>query len=246
MSNSPNKIFNANLPKHLAIIPDGNRRWAKKRGLNPWKGHYEGVKAFERVIRAADKLNLYCFSFWAASIDNILKRQKQEVVVLLEIFKKNFEQLLKNKKIHEEEVRVNIFGRWPEHFPARVKKPMEEIIAATKGYDRRFLNFFIMYDGIDEMTEAIKRIAADCKKDLAVKITSELIKSYLYTKDLLPVDLVIRTGVENDPHNSAGFMMWDTAYSQLYFTKTLWPDFEEKEFRKAVKDYAGRERRRGA
>lgn len=240
------RISKENLPRHVAIIPDGNRRWARSKNLSPWRGHYEGVKAFEKIAKLADELGLEYFSFWGASIDNILKRSKKEVAVLQELFRVHFGRLLKNKRIHGKETRVNIFGRWQDYFSARVKKPMAEIVEATKNYDNFFLNFFIMYDGVDEMVETIKKIVRQSKDQPNLKVTPELIKNNLFTKDLPPVDLLIRTGINGDPHNSAGFMMWDTAYSQLYFTETLWPAFSEKEFIGVLENYAKRERRMGA
>ncbi len=240
------QIKQDNLPKHIVVIPDGNRRWAREKGLNSWRGHYEGVKALEKILDATDNLDIFCFSFWGASVDNILERSKREAAVLKELFIIHFARLLKQRRIFEKEIRVNVFGEWQKYFPAKVKEPMGELINATKEYNNFFLNFFIMYDGRIEMVETIKKIVALSGRDKNLEITPELIKSNLYTFGLPPVDLVIRTGVEGDPHNSAGFMMWDTAYSQLYFTKTLWPDFGEKEFLKAIESYQKRERRMGA
>lgn len=241
-----NNIKKENLPKHIVIIPDGNRRWAKRKGLHPWQGHREGVKTFEEILDLIDKLDIHCFSFWGASKDNILKRGKTEVAVLLELFRLHFSRLLKHKRIYEKEIRVNIFGEWQKYLAARIKKPMLEIMEKTKNYNKFFLNFFIMYDGREEMAETIKKIAKKSKNEPGLKITQELIKGNLYTKDLPAVDFLIRTGVEGDPHNSAGFMMWDTSYSQLYFTETTWPDFKEKKLMEALEDYKRRERRLGA
>jgi undecaprenyl diphosphate synthase len=236
---------NENLPKHVAIIPDGNRRWARKKDLIPWRGHYEGVKRFIEVANKADELDIFCLSFWGASADNILERSKTEVTILMELFRIHFGRLLKNKRIFEKEIRVNIFGEWEKHFSTRVKNPMREIIEKTKKHNKFFLNFFIMYDGRIEMVEAIKKIVDLGKKNKNLKITQDLIKENIYTAELPPVDIVIRTGAEGDPHNSAGFMMWETSYSQLYFTDVLWPDFGAEEFEKALENYAKRERRKG-
>lgn len=239
-------INKENLPKHLVIIPDGNRRWAKKKGMSPWQGHWEGAKTLEGILDTVDRLDIHCFSFWGASKDNILKRNKKEVAVLMELFKKYFNRLLKHKRIYEKGIRVNIFGEWPKHFSERIKKPMQEVIEATKDFDKFFLNFFIMYDGREEMIETIRKIVKKSKAEPNIKITPELIKENLFTKDLPLVDFLIRTGIEGDPHNSAGFMMWDTSYSQLYFTETTWPDFKEKKLIEALRDYERRERRSGA
>ncbi|OGZ37315.1 MAG: di-trans,poly-cis-decaprenylcistransferase [Candidatus Portnoybacteria bacterium RIFCSPHIGHO2_02_FULL_40_23] len=208
-------------------------------------GHRAGVKSLEKILQVVRDSGLPCFSFWGASKDNVSKRPKQEVRFLLELFRMNFARLIKDKDIYRLKVKVNIFGAWPELFPPRIKKPMEAIIEATKDHNQRLLNFFIAYNGTDEMMHAIKKISLLSKKQKDLKITEQLIKNSLWTKDLPPVDLIIRTGLENDPHNSAGFMMWDSANSQLYFTNTYWPDFTQREFLEAVENYNQRERRLG-
>ena len=125
--------------------------------------------------------------------------------------------------------------------PKETKQAIEDAVEATKNYNKRFLTFLLAYDGRDEMTDCIQKII----KKGSVRITPELIKENLWTKDLPPVDLLIRTGCEGDPHLSAGFMMWDTAYSQLYFTKILFPALGPKEYEKIIKDYSNRQRRAG-
>ena len=129
--------------------------------------------------------------------------------------------------------------------PKKSQEAIEKAIEATKNYNRYFSTFLIAYDGTDEMLDCIQKIAKKTAGN-PTKITKDLIKENLWTKDLPPVDLVIRTGCEGDPHNSAGFMMWDTTYSQLYFTKTLFPEFGPEEFEKIIEDYSKRERRLGA
>ena len=235
-----------NLPKHIAVIPDGNRRWAKKKGLSPWLGHRAGVKSFEKILELVRDLGIHCFTFWAGSYDNLTKRSDAEIRFLKEIYKINFQRLLKHKDIYRLKVRVNAFGRWPELFSDRIKKPIIEVIEKTKNHNQRFFNFLIGYNGTDEMTEAIAGIVNQSKTDQTLKVTSQLIKSHLWTKDLPPVDLVIRTGSASDPHFSNGFMMWDVADSQFHFTETFWPDFSQEEFLKALENYSKRERRMGA
>ncbi len=235
-----------NLPKHVAIIPDGNRRWAKKRKFTPWIGHRQGAKNFEKIAEIARDLGIYCLTFWAGSYDNLTKRPPAEVKFLKEVYRIHFSRLLKVKDIYTQKVKVNIFGLWKELLEERIKKPMEEVIEKTKTHNNRFLNFLIGYNGTSEMMEAIEKIVKKCKENQTFKITPQLVKENLWTKDLPPVDLVIRTGLEGDPHWSNGFMMWDTADSQFYFTETLWPDFSEKEFIKAIESYSKRERRLGA
>ena len=233
-----------NLPKHVAIIPDGNRRWARKRGLHSWFGHRVGVKAFEKILEKSRELKIPYITFWGGSWDNLTKRSKTEINFLFRLYTEEFKRIAKDKRIHQNKVKVNVLGRWEEILPKTTKEAIERAAEATKNYHNYFLTFLLAYDGIDEMLDCFQKIAK-LFEDKKIKITKELIKENLWTKDLPPVDLVIRTGCEGDPHNSAGFMMWDTAYSQLYFTKTLFPAFTPKEFEKIIEDHSKRERRMG-
>lgn len=234
-----------NIPKHIAVIPDGNRRWARKRSLHPWLGHRSGTKALEKILEKAQELKIPCFTFWGGSWDNLTKRPKTEVNFLFKIYTERFKKILTDKRVHQNKVKVNVFGRWREILPKKTQKTIEKAIEATKNYNKYFLTFLLAYDGRDEMLNCIEKIIK-LANDKPIKITKKLIKENLWTKDLPPVDLVIRTGCQGDPHLSAGFMMWDTAYSQLYFTETLFPDFSPEEFEKIIKDYSKRERRLGA
>lgn len=240
------------IPNHVAIIPDGNRRWAKKRGLPGWIGHRYGAKRLQENLKEALKLRVPNFSFWASSADNITKRDAGEVKHLLGIFKKEFARLAEAKEIHDNKARVNILGEWPRLFPDDVCRVFEKTMAATKGYGRHNLNFFMAYDGQTEMLRAVESVLENARATvarpsqggIAVAVTPALIKANLYTRDLPSVDFVIRTGGE--PHWSAGFMMWDCANSQLYFTDTPYPDFGAQEFHAAIEEYSRRERRFGA
>jgi undecaprenyl diphosphate synthase len=230
-----------NLPTHIAIIPDGNRHWARKNGLKPWEGHEEGAKNTENITREALKMGIKCLSFWGSSLENLKKRPLRERQELLRVYEKYFKRLIESRDIHENKARINIIGRWREQFPARLKKVLEDGIKKTEMYNNRFLNFFLAYNGDDEMIEAVRSII---RSGIAAnKITEKIIKDNLMTKDLPPVDLLIRTGGE--PHLSVGFMMWDIANAQLYFPEVYYPDFDEKEFRKAIEEYQRRERRHG-
>ena len=237
-------MINMNLPQHIVLIPDGNRRWARKRGLPPFFGHRAGVKTTEKILKAALELKIPCLTFWGTSLDNITKRSPQEVKFLLNLFEAHFKKLIKVKEIHQNFVKVNVLGRWDKLFPEKVKRPIKKIIEKTKNYRNHQLTFLLAYSGVDEMTEAVKKITEAKNKNKNLKINEELIKNNLWTKGLPAVDLVIRTGGE--PHWSMGMMMWDVADSQLYFTETLFPDFSPEEFKKAIKKYSETERRRGA
>ena len=230
-----------NIPTHVAIIPDGNRRWAKGKGLQPWEGHEKAAQNLEHILRAAFDLGIQYFTFWGSSVDNLKKRPFAEKRALLDIYKRYFRKLIDSEDIHRDEVRINVIGKWEEQFPESLKKVIHECVERTRHYKEYYLNFLLAYNGDDEMVEAMRKIAEKCKSN--VKITAQAIKENLMTKDLPPVDLLIRTGGE--PHNSAGFMMWDVANAQLYFTELMNPDFGPEELKEAVRDYGRRGRRFG-
>lgn len=237
-----------NTPKHVAVIPDGNRRWAKKKSLasfvgheRSFFGHEKGAGSAEEVIKKALELKIPYLTIWGASLDNVLKRPKSEVNYLFKIFQKEFEKISEDKNIHRKKVRIEVIGKWREYFPETLKQAIENAIEKTKKYDKYFLTFLMAYNGTDEMIDCIKKL-----KEKREEVNEKTIKENLWTKDLPPVDLIIRTGCEDDPHNSAGFMMWHTAYSQYYFTKKYFPEFRGKQFEEAIKDYSERKRRKGA
>jgi len=229
---------------HVVVIPDGNRRWAKRKGLFPWQGHLEGAKIIGKILEKALELKTPYFTFWGGSFDNLTKRSKKEIKFLLKLYGEYLKKLLKEKRVHKYKVRINVLGRWKEIFPEGLKKIVEKSIEETKNYNQYFLTLLLAYNGTDEMIDCIKKTSAISKKQ-KIKIDEKLIRENLWTGFLPPVDLVIRTGCEGDPHNSTGFMMWQTAYSQFYFTKTLFPDFAPEEFEKAINNFLERERRLG-
>ena len=230
-----------NLPNHVVIIPDGNRRWAKERGLKSWEGHAAGAENTEELLRKALKIGIRCLSMWGSSLENLKKRPLDESRELLRIYEEHFIKLIKSDDIHKNQVKINFIGKWKEQFPESLKKVLYDCIEATKDYSKHTLNFFLAYSGEDEIIDAIKQII---KKEIPVEsISEEIIKDNLMTKNLPVVDYMIRTGGE--PHLSAGFMMWDTANAQLYFSEKYYPDFGAKEFEAAIEDFSKRGRRLG-
>ncbi|MBU4298523.1 di-trans,poly-cis-decaprenylcistransferase [Patescibacteria group bacterium] len=229
---------------HVAIIPDGNRRWAKRKGIAGQDGHAIGVETTQKIFEKALELKIPYTTFWAASYDNLIRRSREEVNFLTCLVSTEFQRLLKDAKINENKIKIRILGRFREIMPEKTVQIIEKLMEKTEKNNLFSRTFLLAYNGTDEMTEAVKKIARAAKES-AIKITSEAIKNFLWTKDLPPVDLVIRTGCEGDPHNSAGFMMWHTTQSQYYFTKTLYPDFSPEEFQVAVQGFLKRERRFG-
>ncbi len=230
------------LPNHVVIIPDGNRRWARERGIDPWKGHEAGAENTERLIREARRLGIREISFWGSSIENLTKRPLAESRALLRIYETYFSKLAENEEIHTDQARIRCIGHWEEQFPEPLKKVLSHCIESTKKYDRYFLNFFLAYSGDDEMRLAFEKVSKELVP--GEKVTNELIKKHLMTRDLPPVDYLIRTGGE--PHLSAGFMMWDIANTQLFFSEKLFPDFGPEAFALAIEEYQERGRRFGS
>lgn len=228
------------IPTHIAIIPDGNRRWAAERGESPIAGHTQGSEVMRAIMPHAADAGVKYVSVWGMSLDNFTKRSLSEVGGLLALFRSEFLDLAVSDDIHSRKVKINVLGRWREKFPSPVTSAVQKAIDATQHYSDHYMNFFLAYDGVDEMIQAIEALV----KAGTQKITREIVKQHLFTKDLPPVDLIIRTGGE--PHLSAGFMMWDVTDSQLWFTEKLWPAFTTADLDEAIAAYSTRQRRKGA
>ncbi len=231
-----------NLPKHIAIIPDGNRRWAKMKGLKPWQGYSYGTKTFEKIFKEIIKLEIPYTTFWIASMDNLTKRPKTEIKFLLNVFAKHFPKLAKEDFIHRNEVKINAIGRWREMLPKKIVEAVEMPIKATKNYKKHTLTFLMAYNGDDELVSGIKKIIRE-SKNKKIQINWQNLKNFLWTKNLPPVDLLIRTSGE--PHLSASFLSWHLGYAQLSFPKVYFPDLSKDDFLKIIENYKKRERRFG-
>ena len=225
----------SNLPTHIAIIPDGNRRWARKHGLLPWKGHIEGAKRVEEVIKRAAEIGILYITVWGSSYDNLVKRTKTEVSALNKVYAEMAKRIISDGFAEKNEIRIRILGEWEEILNKDTVKALRDLEKATKNNKKMNATALIGYNGDREMLSAINSLAG--------KTTEESLKNALWTKDLPPVDMVIRTG--GNPHLSAGFMMWDVRYSLLYFTDKLWPEFRAKDLDTAISYYSNQERRRG-
>lgn len=225
---------------HCAIVPDGNRRWAKSQNKNTYEGHLAGAEAASRILETALDLGVTHLTLWGCSEENLTNRNKAEVLGLTTIFTEYFKKLAERKDIHEKEVRVRVLGKWEEMLPAGLCNAMRAVMKATEQYDKHHLTFLMAYNGTSEMLDAVSQIK---KEDGAEPVTGEVLKSHLWSRDLPPVDLVIRTGGE--PHWSVGFMMWDVRDAQLHFTETFWPAFTPLEFKRVIEKYRTTERRMG-
>lgn len=232
------------VPPHVAIIPDGNRRWAATMGLRTIEGHRRGIESFRGIAYHAIDKGVRCISIWGMSIDNLIRRNPGEVRGLLRLFRDEAIRMIHDQDIHTRQVKVQILGRWREKFPRSVCRAFEAVEEATHQYSQNMLNFLLAYNGTDEMLQAVQQIAHDVRRRNVKRITEQTVKQYLYTKDVPPVDLVIRTGGE--PHLSNGFMMWDIANAELHFSDKFWPAFSTADFDRALMDFASRRRKLGS
>jgi undecaprenyl diphosphate synthase len=228
------------LPHHIALIPDGNRRWAKSRGLVPWEGHKVGGERFRDVISATFETDIPYVTFWAASQDNLTKRSPVEVEFLLGVLRSELQREAEKKWLTKEKINFRVFGKWREIIKDKeIHALIDQLEKESEEFHDRHLTVLLAYDGRTEMLEVLSKL----QKETSDQVDAETLQKALWTGHLPPVDFVVRTG--GDPHWSAGFMMWHTANSQLYFTETLWPDFGKEELTKALAEYARRERRFG-
>lgn len=228
-------------PKHLAIIPDGNRRWAQQHNLPSFEGHRKGYEAFKDIVPKVFDAGVDYFSFWAMSEDNFKKRNPLEVKILMELLSQGMKELIKDEYIRKNRVSFECIGNFRNLFPEDVVREIDETESALNAGGSKHLQLFLAYDGGTEMMEGVKSLVKAGVTEN--EMSREVIHRHLWTHRLPAVDLIIRTGGE--PHNSAGFMMWLTQNSQLYFTENLWPDFGEADLKAALTDYASRERRFG-
>ena len=226
-------------PNHIAIIMDGNGRWAQKRGLKRTKGHQKGADALKKISEYVYDKNIKVLSVFAFSTEN-WKRDKEEVDYLMDLFLKAFKENFESVK--KKGVKV-IFSGVKTKLSDKVLNAMEDMQNETKDNTNGIFNICLNYGGQDEIIEATKKISIDVKNnnlDLN-DIDSNLFNKYLFN-DLPPIDLLIRTSGE---YRISNFMLWQMAYAELYFTDVLWPDFNEEELDKAIESYNKRDRRFG-
>ena len=229
-----------NLPKHLAIIMDGNGRWAKQKGLLRAFGHENGTKSVRTVVEASAKLGIENLTLFAFSTEN-WNRPKLEVDLLMELLINSLKNELKT--LQNNNIRLNSIGNL-DLLPKSAQKKLQEVIEATKSNSRMVLTLALSYGSREELINAVKNISTKVKNNIISidNIDESIINQHLYTRDLPEVDLLIRTSGE---HRISNFLLWQIAYSELYFTDVLWPDFKENDLYEAVISYQKRERRFG-
>ncbi len=227
-------------PLHVAIIMDGNGRWAKKRGMPRAIGHKKGVATVKRIVKHAAKSNINYLSMFAFSIENWL-RPVEETSFLMGLLEEYIND--ERAELIEKNIVFKTSGKL-DMLPSHISDMLKQLVEDTKNNSGMVLNLLISYGSKDEIVEACKQIATEIKNNVTDidKISIDLISSKLYNPEIPDIDLLIRTSGEQRISN---FMLWQSAYAELYFTNKLWPDFTEKEFDKAIVEFNKRVRRFG-
>ncbi len=227
-------------PRHVAIIMDGNGRWARRRGLPRLRGHQEGAESVREVLRAANKAGVQYLTLYAFSVENWV-RPRGEVRGLMHLLKRFLSR--EEHELHKHTTRLRVIGR-PQDLPPDTRSELERVVQATGHYTEHTLTLALSYGGRAEIADAVRRIARQVKAgELSPEAISEkTVAGHLYAPDIPDPDLVIRTSGEMRISN---FLLWQISYSELYVTDVLWPDFREKEFMAALEEYGRRHRRFG-
>ncbi len=238
--NLKNTIHSKTLPKHIAIIMDGNGRWAKQKGKLRVFGHENGAKAVKEVVEASAELGINNLTLYAFSTEN-WNRPKIEVDTLMKLLVSSLRKELKS--LHDNNIKLCAIGNL-KHLPKKVLSELQEVIALTKNNNRMTLTIALSYGSREELLNTVKEISIKVKNNIISpeKIDESIINKHLYTHDLPDVDLLIRTSGEQRISN---FLLWQIAYAELYFTTILWPDFKKEHLYQAINDYQKRERRFG-
>ncbi|MEM4397325.1 MAG: polyprenyl diphosphate synthase [Candidatus Woesearchaeota archaeon] len=229
-----------NVPKHIGIIMDGNRRFSKKLMLKPWKGHEWGEKKLENVLKWAEEYKIKELTLYTFSIQNF-DRPKKEFDYLMKLFEKAFKKVSNDKRLSEKKIKINFIGRL-SLFPEKIQKLMFYLMEKTKNNKRYIINFAMAYGGKEEIIDATIKIAEQVKKgNLDIKeINEDIFKKNLFLAS--EPDLIIRTGGEKRLSN---FLSFQSAYTEFIFLDKMWPEFEKKDFVYCLKEYANRKRRFG-
>ncbi|CAM3621241.1 isoprenyl transferase [Flavobacterium chungbukense] len=233
-------IDHTNLPKHLAIIMDGNGRWAKQQGFLRAFGHENGTKSVKEIIKTSARLGIEYLTLYAFSTEN-WNRPKLEVQALMKILINSLKKELTT--LQENNIRLNAIGNL-DKLPKTAQKELLDVMEKTKNNTRLTLTLALSYGSREELVNAVKIISDKVKNNIISidTIDDSIINEHLYTQNLPDVDLLIRTSGE---HRISNFLLWQIAYAELYFTNVLWPDFKDQDLYEAIISYQKRERRFG-
>ncbi len=230
------------VPRHVGIILDGNRRFAREANMGVTQGHALGADKLEEVLKWCRELGIKHVTVFAFSTENF-NRSEEEVKAIMDMFVEKFKKIADDKRVHKHKIRVHVIGDL-NRLPKRVVDAIREAEDATSGYDGYSLNLAIGYGGRVELVNAVRRICERVKRGelKPSDVDERLVGSHLYTAGLPDPDLIIRTSGEE---RLSGFLLWQAAYSELYFCEAYWPRFSKIDFLRAIRTYQSRERRFG-
>jgi tritrans,polycis-undecaprenyl-diphosphate synthase [geranylgeranyl-diphosphate specific] len=236
------EIMSDKVPRHVAIIMDGNRRFATQMGLDPLTGHAVGRDKLEEIVNWCLEIGIRVLTVFAFSTEN-LKRSPKEVEALMRLFSENFRKAGDDERAHKHKIRIRAIGQ-VSLLPADVQEAIRYAEERTKDYDQYFFNIAVAYGGREEILNAIRKIAQETVdgKVKVADIDEKLVSSHLYTSDLPDPDLILRTSGEERISN---FLLWQLAYSELYFADVYWPGLRKVDFLRAIRSYQRRRRRYG-
>jgi len=238
------QVKNGVKPGHIAIILDGNRRWASEKALNPWFGHEKGAEKVDQLLDWCLKLGVKSITLYAFSTENF-RRSKNEVEEIMRIAQEQFRKILTDERIHKNKIHVKVIGRL-SLLPKDLQQLILDVEKATQGYDDHFLNLALAYGGRAEIVDAAKKIADKVHegKLSPEEIDEQVFEKYLYTSHMSKQDpdLIIRTSGEE---RLSGFLLWQSAYSELCFLDVYWPGFRFIDLLRAVRTFQRRRRRFG-
>lgn len=239
------EVKRSSIPRHMAFILDGNRRWASARGFPPWLGHRFGADRVEDVLEWCYDLGVSAVTLYVLSTENLKNRPREELEHIFELLERKIEEVESSGKLKKREVRVKVIGD-VSLLPERLREKIERLEKSTRMYGKRFLNIALAYGGRREIVDAVKKITRDvCSGKLSINdIDEDLFSRYLYTGNIpFPEpDLVIRTSGEIRISN---FLLYQIAYSELVFLDVYWPDFRKIDLLRAIRTYQSRKRRWG-
>ena len=232
------------MPNHIAIILDGNRRWAKRNLTIQEKGHFKGADTVENLLDWCEEFDIKIITLYVLSAEN-LKRKNEELDYLYDLIHQRLEKLYNDPRIHRNKMRVKAIGTI-ELLPESIKDVLKRLDDATRDYDNHFLNIAIAYGGQNELVDAVKKIGIKIKNGEidAENINKEVIESNLYTSHLpqSSPDMILRTSGEK---RMSGFLLWQSAYSELVFLDIFWPEFRKIDLMRAIRTFQKRKRRVG-
>lgn len=238
------QVKNGIKPGHIAIVLDGNRRWASEKVLNPWFGHEKGADKVDQLVDWCLKLNVRSVTLYAFSTENF-RRSRSEVAEIMRIAEERFRQILTDERIYKDKIRVKVLGR-VNLLPEDLQKLIAEVEKATENHGEHFLNFAFAYGGRAEIVDAARKIAEEVNqgKLKPESVDEKTFEQHLYTSHLpnQDPDLIIRTSGEE---RLSGFLLWQSAYSELFFLDVYWPDFRLIDLLRAIRTFQKRKRRFG-